>query len=203
MKNLIGKETLIKFEEEIKSIYETGVIMGPIHLSGGNEEALIKIFEQVKPEDWVLSTHRSHFHALLKGVPVELVKAEILAGNSIHLNFKDYNFLSSAIIGGICPIAVGLAMGIKRKGENRRVYCFIGDMAAETGIFHECAKYAHFHSLDITWVVEDNGLSVNTPTREVWNMPEGEAGEFTPTYIRYRFERKFPHIGTGKWVIFP
>ena len=172
---------LIDFDNDIASLFEEGLIKAPVHLHGGNEEDLIEIFKSIDDDDWVFSTHRSHYHALLRGVPEELVKDEILKGNSICLNFPEYNFYTSAIVGGIMPIALGVASaGIKS-------WVFVGDMAAETGIFHECVKYAHCYSLPYKVVVEDNGFSVDTPTHDIWS---------------YSYKRKFPHQGCGKYVIF-
>lgn len=167
-------EKLRAFEEDIKEHFLRGEIHAPIHLSGSvggiQEQALIDIFQDVKPTDWVCSTHRSHYHCLLHGVPPEMVKAEILAGRSIHLNFKEHNFISSAIVGGCLPIALGLALAIKRKGEDRKVWCFIGDMSFQSGICHEVVKYAKGHDLPLNIVEECNGLSTNTPTHEVWGV---------------------------------
>ena len=174
-------KTLREFEEEIKEIFLTGKVRAPVHLSGGNEEALISIFQEVKPKDWVFSTHRSHYHALLKGISPEWVKEQILKGDSISLSNKEYKLFTSAIVGGVLPIALGVAM------VGQTVWCFVGDMSAETGIFHECVKYATGHELPIHFVVEDNGFSVDTPTEKVW---------------RYSYQRKFPHVGCGKWIIF-
>ncbi len=107
---------------------------------------------------------RSHYQCLLKGVPRQELKAEIMAGHSITLCFPRYRVLSSAIVGGIIPIAVGTALGIKRRGERARVHCFMGDMTAETGIAHEAIKYSTNHQLPIRFIVEDNGKSVCTDT---------------------------------------
>ena len=175
----MNEDDLINFEADIASHFNNGEIKAPIHLHGGNEAQLIEFFKNIKSSDWVFSTHRSHYHALLKGVPPELVKSEILKGNSISLQFPLYNFYTSAIVGGIIPIALGVAMA----GET--VWCFVGDMAAETGIFHECAKYARNKNLLIHFIVEDNGMSVDTPTDKVWG---------------YTYKRTFPHSGTGKWI---
>ncbi|HJX13225.1 MAG TPA: thiamine pyrophosphate-dependent enzyme [Dehalococcoidales bacterium] len=172
-------------------------IRAPIHLSRGNEDALLKIFEQVSPEDWVFSTHRSHYHALLHGLSPDWVREEILQGRSMHIFNRERRFFSSAIVAGCLPIAVGVALGIKCKGEKNHVWVFIGDMAAETGAFHECTRYAAGHSLPITFVVEDNGLSTNTPTQEVWGEDKGRAH-----VIRYQYVRQFPHVGCDQWVTF-
>ena len=72
------KEKLIKFEEDIKRIYETGKIKAPIHLSGNNEDPLIKIFKKIKKKDWVFSTWRNHYHALLHGISPDWLKKEII-----------------------------------------------------------------------------------------------------------------------------
>lgn len=193
----MDKQSLISFEEEIKGLFLEAKIRAPVHLSRGNEEPLIEIFKQINKDDWVFSTHRSHYHALLKGIDPDWLRNEILAGRSIHLNNKEHNFFTSAIVGGCLPIAVGVAMALKRKRAKRRVWVFVGDMAAETGIFHECTKYAARHNLPISFVVEDNGLSTNTPTQLVWGKGKG-----APDIISYKYKRVFPHINCGQWVTF-
>lgn len=188
---MISKENLIDFEKDIKDIFLDGKIKAPVHLCGGNEDQLIEIFKQIKKDDWVLSTHRSHYHALLKGIPPEWVKAEIIKGNSIHLMNSEHRFFTSAIVGGVLPIALGLAMA------GKYVWVFVGDMAAETGMFHECTKYAARHRLTISFVIEDNGLSVNTLTQEAWGTFSSK-----PIICGYKYIRTYPHQGAGKWVIF-
>lgn len=201
---MVSKQELIDFEEEIKDLFLAKKILSPIHLSRGNEEQLIEIFEQVKDEDWVLSTHRSHYHALLKGISPEWLRNEILENRSIHIYNKEHNFFSSAIVGGICPIAVGIAMGIKIKNESVHVWAFVGDMAAETGIFHECTKYAENFDLPITFVVENNEFSTDVPTKKVWGKTKANPGKINSSnkIVRYSYERVFPHVGCGKWVEF-
>lgn len=192
------KEELIAFEEDIKNIHISGAIKAPVHLAGGNEDELIEIFKHVQPQDWVFSTHRSHYHALLKGIPPSWLKNEILEGRSIGIYNAEYRFFSSAIVGGALPIAVGVAMAAKWKKAEERAWVFVGDMAAETGIFHECTKYARRNKLPIIFVVEDNGLSVNTPTQKVW----GEEKKHDDYVERYEYKRVFPHQGAGVWVVF-
>ena len=94
-----------------------------------------------------------------------------MAGRSISLCFPEYRILSSAIVGGVVSIAAGIALGIKRSGEKARVYCFMGEMTAETGIAHESVKYCRNHQLPVTWIIEDNGKSVctNTKRRGHWH----------------------------------
>jgi len=191
------KRDLMQFEEEIRQLFLAAKIRAPVHLSRGNEEPLIKIFKHVRRTDWVFSTHRSHYHALLHGIDKEWLRSEILAGRSMHINSREHRFFASPIVGGTLPIALGVAVAIKRKRSKRHVWAFVGDMAAESGIFHECTKYAARHNLPITFVVEDNGLSTNTPTQEVWGEARGK-----PDIIRYEHKRVWPHQNVETWVIF-
>ena len=193
-----NEEELIHFENKIVESWETGKIRGPVHLSGGNEKHLIEIFKRISENDWVFSTWRSHYHALLKGVSPDWLEKEILEGRSITIVNKDEKFYSSAIVGGILPIAVGVAMSNKRKGIDETVWCFVGDMTFETGTFMENYKYAKNFDLPIRFVVEDNEVSTNTPTIETWNNKT----EIPDDVIWYKYEKKWPHYGTGKWVIF-
>src|SRR5215831_4668840 len=78
-------DTLKEFEQQIAEDFNAGKIRAPVHLAGGNEEQLIDIFSAVTKSDWVLTQWRSHYHCLLKGVPPERLRADILAGRSITL----------------------------------------------------------------------------------------------------------------------
>ena len=194
---------LIAFEDEVAARFAAGSIRAPVHLAGGNEENLIEVFRtHVGPADWVLGTWRSHYHCLLKGVPSDEVMAAVMAGRSISLCFPAYRVLCSGIVGGCAPIAVGIAAGIKRKGEHRqrKVVCFLGDMAAASGIVWESFVYAGSHDLPVLWVIEDNGMSVCTSTELAWGVRRGRPPKINVTGYEYKLTR--PHVGVGRWVKF-
>ena len=100
---------LLKFETNISKLYENKKIKGPIHLSGNNENKLIKIFKKIKKNDWVFSGWRNHYHALLKGCSAKDVENQIIAGRSMTLNSYKNKFFTSSIVGGVLPIALGVA----------------------------------------------------------------------------------------------
>jgi len=191
-------EKLISFEERIVKHWEAGKIRGPIHLSNGNEEPLIEIFKRVSTKDWVFSTWRSHYHWLLKGISSDYAEELILQGKSITLCNIDEKFYSSAIVGGTLSIALGVAISIKEKRSDEKVFVFIGDMSFESGIFYEVHKYARNFNLPIVFVVEDNGVSTYTPTEATWNTKR----EIPEDVIHYTYKSKYPHYGSGKWVAF-
>jgi TPP-dependent pyruvate/acetoin dehydrogenase alpha subunit len=200
--NLTAQD-LIDFETEIASTFNSGAIRAPVHLYYGNEQQILSVFERVKAEDWVVGSWRMHYQCLLKGVPPTMLRKEIVACRSISLCFPEYRVVSSAIVTGILPIAVGLALGIRRRGAGNMVYCFMGEMTAETGIAHEAIKYSRNHELPIHFVIEDNGKSVCTDTRRVWNQPVLSYEKANDPYITYyKYETKYPHAGAGKRVQF-
>ena len=198
MKNKVDKNFLISFSDKIKKIYEKGKIKAPIHLSGNNEMQLIKIFKKVNKKDWVFSTWRSHYHALLHGINPKWLEKEIIKGRSMGIINKQKKFYSSAIVGGILPIALGVALSIKRKKLKNKVWVFVGDMTYETGVFHEVYKYSKNFKLPLKFVIEDNGLSTNTPTFKAW----GKKQKIKSNLSYYKYKRKFPHHGTGTWLLF-
>ena len=247
-------DRLVAFERRVAAAYDAGRIRAPVHLSGGNERQLVDYFAtRHRPRDWVFGTWRSHYHALLAGVPEEELMDAILSGKSIALCFPEHRFLTSAIVGGHLSIALGAAMAVarqprwwqmtKRDGtataiegatyaeahaafckhhpegptsveEVRRthVHAFLGDMAAEGGAFHECRRYAVGHDLPITFVVEDNGLSVLTDTQLAWGPLGRSTGAGNERGIirkddrtvRYTYDlaAHWPHAGAGKRITF-
>lgn len=192
-------DDLLSFENKIVEYWENGKIRGPVHLSNGNELQLIEIFSRIKTTDWVFSTWRSHYHAFLKGISPNWIESEILKGKSITLCNIDERFYSSAIVGGTLPIALGVATAIKRDGKDDKVWCFIGDMSFESGQFYEVHKYARNYDLPLYFVVEDNHVSTNTPTEATWNYI---LRDIPDDVIYYNYKSKYPHYGTGKFVVF-
>jgi pyruvate dehydrogenase E1 component alpha subunit len=209
---MVTKEELVSFETEIGALFNAGKIKSPIHLYSGNEDLITEVFSDIDVKnDWVCCTWRNHYQALLKGVPNETLKENIINGKSMVMNLPEHKFICSSIVGGIPSIAAGIAFAIKLQNKNGKVWCWVGDMSAETGAFHEAYKYSLNHSLPITFIVEDNKKSVCTPTPNIW-------GRDTPYYLNSEYNggvlkqknlyyyqytnEKYPHAGAGIRVQF-
>ena len=216
---MVNKDFLIEFENNIADLFNQGKIKAPIHLSFGNEEKMIKVFDHIdKKNDWVCATWRNHYQALLKGVPTETLTEQIVLGKSMVLNLPQYKLICSSIVGGIPSIAVGIALGNQLSGNSEKVWCWVGDMSAETSQFHEAYKYSRNHNLPITFIIENNGQSVLTPTNNVWKreipyyiddvelwaetMKNDEIYQ-QPNLMFYSYKNtKYPHAGAGVRVQF-
>ena len=196
------KIDLIKFENDIAAVFNSGKIRAPVHLYSGNEEVLIKFFKKIKKNDWVFCSWRSHYQCLLKGVPPKRLKKEILEGKSISLCFPEYRIYSSAIVGGTLPIAVGMAVSLKRKKSRNKVYCFMGEMTSETGIAHETIKYSRNKKLPIHFIVEDNRKSVCTDTRKTWSQGKLTYEKSSDKYVTYyKYNLKYPQYLASNFSI--
>lgn len=199
----LKKKDLIAFENKVADIFNSGKIKAPVHLYSGNEDMIIETFKNIKEEDWVFCSWRSHYQCLLKGVPeMDLLEA-ILAGRSIALNFPKYKVFSSAIVAGQIPLALGVAFSLKYRKSNEKVFCFLGDMTSETGIAQSAFSFAMNFDLPITFIIEDNNLSVCTDTRVTWgtSLLRYEKSE-NPKVLSYKYTNKYPHAGAGKRVQF-
>lgn len=159
---------------------------------GGQEDWLVDFFSaNIKPTDYVLASHRAHFHYLLHG-GTDLI-GKVLRGKSMFL-YRPC-FIQSAIVAGTCAIAVGLAKGAVLRGTGERVWCFVGDGAEDEGHFYEAVRHVHATGLPCTFIIEDNNGSCGV-TKEQRGSPYD--WQWPDCVIRHRYTLAYPHAGTGK-----
>jgi TPP-dependent pyruvate/acetoin dehydrogenase alpha subunit len=203
---MLTRKELIDFSNTVSDLFEAKKIHGPIHLCGGNETELIRIFSWINKKDWVFSTHRNMYHALLKGIPREELIEKIISGECMHVYSLEHRFFTSAIVAGCSAIAVGTALAIKKRGNHEMVYCFLGDGATDCGRTYEAIRYAIEWDLPVRFAIEDNNRSCDTEVWERWKNYDSAqrfAESFNSNKVHYyQYSRHVPHTGTGKWVSF-
>ena len=185
-------EELIAFEDRIGNLYLDNKLPFLFHLSGGNEQQLINIFNDIKEGDYVISNHRNHYHALLHGIPPKELEDRILNGRSMFIYDRARNFFCSAIIGGTPAIAAGIAWALKRKNSKQRVWCFVGDGTEDNGHLYEAVRYVDGWELPCTFIIENNDRSVEASNSERW----GKAGDYvwnSPSVLKYKYDITYPH----------
>lgn len=174
-----------ELESRIAAEYEQQQMRCPVHLATGAEGIAVGVCSQLRTRDHVYSNHRAHHHYLAKGGDMRELVAELHGrpdgctcgyGGSMHLTAPHVGFMgTSPILAAQVPVAVGDAWAAKLDGDDRRVVVFAGDGATEEGVFVEAVNFASTHRLPILFVVEDNGLSVDTcksPRRPCWWQPK-------------------------------
>lgn len=199
---MMTKKQLLAFELEVGELWESGDLPFLVHLSGGNERPLIGIFRGIKRRDWVLSTHRSHYHWLLKGGGRKALIEKIKIGRSMFVFSRGLRFISTSILAGLSCVACGIALGIKMRAGKERVWCFVGDGAEDNGHFYEAVRFAESNDLPVHFVIEDNDASSGASKAErgagcVISWPKARV-------TRYRYQALYPHAGNGtkKKIVF-
>jgi TPP-dependent pyruvate/acetoin dehydrogenase alpha subunit len=159
-------------EEKIIEFYQEDEMKTPMHMSMGEEAITVGVTQALKHDDLVLGTYRSHALYLAKTKDVDNFFAEMYGkdtsllkgkGGSMHLCAPDNGFLgTSAIVGSVIPVALGVAFANKIKKNGKSVVVFFGDGATEEGVFWESLNVACLMKLPVLFVCEDNGFAVHT-----------------------------------------
>src|SRR5579883_253287 len=175
MKALYRTVLLIRrAEERIRDLCVEGAVPGFIHRSIGQEAVAAGVMSALDPGDTVTSTHRGHGHAIAKGVPLEVLFAELLArdegicrgrGGSMHLADLSRGLLgANGIVAAGLPIAVGSALAHRSLGRTLLAAAFFGDGALAEGLVHESFNLAMLWRLPVLFVCENNGWGEFSPS---------------------------------------
>jgi len=162
-----------RFEEKAAELYQRGKIRGFLHLYIGEEAVGVGAMRAFRPEDSIVTTYRDHGHALARGIPPEVLMAEMFGkatgcsrgrGGSMHFFDVSRRFYGGyAIVGGGMPVATGIALADKKLGrEGRITACFFGDGAVAEGEFHETMNLASLWKLPILFLCENNYFAMGT-----------------------------------------
>jgi len=162
-----------RFEETVNELYMQGKIPSTLHLYIGQEAVAVGVSAALNTDDYVLSTHRPHGHALAKGVTPEAIMAELFGkvtgsckgkGGSMHVGDIAVGMPPAiAIVGGNTPIAAGVALAFKLQKSTRVSVCYFGDGATNEGAWHEAVNCAALWDLPVIFVCENNLYAASTP----------------------------------------
>lgn len=155
-----------RLEERAAELYGAGKIRGFLHLYIGEEAVAVGALHALAADDAVVATYREHGHALIQGVPMQTIMAEMYGkqqgcsrgrGGSMHLFDAATRFFGgNAIVAGGLPLAVGLALAERMQGGSRIVACFFGEGAMAEGAFHEALNLAALWQLPVLFCCENN-----------------------------------------------
>lgn len=161
-----------RFEEKCAELYSAQQIRGFLHLYVGEEAVAVGVMQALRPNDAIVATYREHGHALVRGIPMTAVMAEMFGkvsgtsrgrGGSMHIFDAATRFYGgNAIFGGGLPLAVGLALADKMQGIDRVTACFFGEGAVAEGAFHESMNLAALWDLPVLFCCENNGYAMGT-----------------------------------------
>ena len=161
-----------RFEDKCAELYTQEKIRGFLHLYDGEEAIAVGVIPVLEKRDRIVATYREHGQALVRGVPMKTVMAEMYGkqegcshgrGGSMHLFDRNTNFHGgNAIVGGGLPLAIGLALADQMQRSDRVIACFFGDGAVAEGEFHESLNLAALWGLPVLFVCENNLYAMGT-----------------------------------------
>ena len=161
-----------RMEERAAELYGEQKIRGFLHLYIGEEAVATGAIHALKAEDNIVATYREHGHALLRGMPMRTILAEMYGkregcsrgrGGSMHLfDAKLRLYGGNAIVAGGLPLAVGLALADKLQQVRRVTACFFGEGAMAEGAFHEAINLAALWKVPALFCCENNLYAMGT-----------------------------------------
>ena len=170
------------FEQKVAQLFAEGRVHGTTHLYLGEEAVAVGVCSALQPDDVIVSTHRGHGHCIAKGTDLNAMMAELLGrrsgtckgkGGSMHIaDLAHGNLGANGIVGGGQPLAVGAALAIQMRGEERICVCFFGDGSTNEGSFHEALNLASVWRLPVLFVCENNLYAMSTSVRRSMNIQD-------------------------------
>ena len=161
-----------RMEEKCAEMYSAGKIRGFLHLYVGEEAVAAGSLRVLGPQDAVIATYREHAHALLRGIPMAKIMAEMFGkqegcsggrGGSMHLFDAERRFYGgNVIVAGGLPTAAGLAFADAQLKRNQVSACYFGDGAIAEGAFHETMNMAELWKLPVLFCCENNRYAMGT-----------------------------------------
>lgn len=170
--HLYQMQLIRRFEEKSAEQYTKSKIRGFLHLYVGEEAVATGVIQALNEDDYILSTYRDHGHALARGISPSSIMAEMYGkqqgcsmgrGGSMHLfDVSKHFYGGNAIVAGHLPIAVGIALALKKQNKNNMTCCFFGEGAVAEGEFHESMNLAALWKVPALFVCENNLYAMGT-----------------------------------------
>jgi pyruvate dehydrogenase E1 component alpha subunit len=184
-----------RFEERCAELYSATKIRGFVHLYIGEEAVAVGAVPLLRADDALFTTYREHAHALVRGVPMPQVMAEMFGkvegcsrgrGGSMHLFDAERRlFGGNAIVAAGLPQAVGMALADHMLGRDSVTACFFGEGAMAEGEFHESINLAALWHLPVVFVCENNLYAMGTAlerSESETNLPLKAAAYEVPSW---------------------
>jgi len=161
-----------RFEERAGEMYAKAKVGGFLHLAIGEEATIVGAVRAMRDDDYLISTYRSHGHALSRGADPNRVMAELFGreegvshgrGGSMHMFDLEKRFMGGyGIVGGNLPLAAGMALSSDYQGKDEVTVCVFGDGAANQGTFGETLNLAALWRLPVVFMVTNNQFGMGT-----------------------------------------
>jgi pyruvate dehydrogenase E1 component alpha subunit len=153
-----------KLDERMLTMQRQGE-MGTFAPGFGQEATQIGQVYPLTQRDWFSPSYRSFGAQLWRGWTIEgllLLWDGFFEGFEVPRGVNDLPF--SIVVGSHVPLAVGVAMGIRYRGDDAVVLTNFGDGALSQGPVNEALNFAAVYKAPVVLVCENNGWAISIPT---------------------------------------
>ncbi|HEV2356947.1 MAG TPA: thiamine pyrophosphate-dependent dehydrogenase E1 component subunit alpha [bacterium] len=154
-------------------LYYQGRIPGAYFTGWGHEAIAAGATAALGPDDLLAPMHRDLAAYLMRGITAGEVFAQFLDREGGPTRGRDGNIHMGDPRRGVLPfishmaasvpVAAGMALACRQRGEPRVVLTFFGDGATSTGAWHEGVNFAAVFRLPLVLVLENNQYAYSTP----------------------------------------
>ena len=162
-------------EDRITALYRQWRIVGGVYTSNGMEAIAVGYASALEREDIICPSHRDMGAFLVRGITSGEMIAQYLGKRTGPTKGKDGNVhvgdLKRGVIGFVShladnlPVATGVALAFKIRGESRVVVANTGDGGTSRGDFHEAMNFASVRQLPVVFFCNNNQYAYSTPLR--------------------------------------
>jgi 2-oxoisovalerate dehydrogenase E1 component len=142
----------------------------------GQEAIAVGVVSALEPSDWILPMHRNLGVFTGRGLDLNRLFRQLFGKDGGFTKGRDRTFHFGTVehhivgmishLGAMLPVADGLALAAKLRGEPRVAAAFTGDGATSEGDFHEALNLAAVWKLPVLFIVENNQYGLSTPVSE-------------------------------------
>ena len=162
-------------EDRITAMYRQGRILGGVWTSNGMEAISVGYACALEKNDIIAPYFRDMGAFLVKGITPRRIMAQYLGKKTGVTGGKEGNVHVGDINLGVLgypshladnyPVAVGVALSFKIRGEQRVVAACTGDGGTSRGDFHEALNMASVWKVPVVFFCNNNQYAYSTPVK--------------------------------------
>lgn len=162
-----------KNDEAFHAALQSGRLGIRIYYSPRGQEIIPSaLCNQLNDDDYMVTIYRGVHDQIAKGMPLNELWAEYAGrvtgtskgkGGPMHVTHPPSgNMVTTGVVGGSMPIALGLAWASQLDGNNKVSIAMFGDGASNIGAFHESLNVAALWKLPVIFICQNNLVAEHT-----------------------------------------
>ena len=156
-----------------RKLYRQGKILGGVYVGRGQEAIAVGSCIDLREDDVVCPSHRDMGAFLIRGMSLRTIVAQYMGkktgatkgkDSNMHMGSLEHNLIAFiSMLGDNVPVAAGIGLSFKMRGQDRVVVCSFGDGATSRGDWHEGLNMASVLKCPVVFVCNNNQYAYSTP----------------------------------------